>query len=299
MSPFVAIAALSLGWTPPTVDANGPTYEVMQVKSGVELIVKRDGEPRLVRLLGIDTPRTNATAAADRLSAANRLRKLVEVGGRVKLVEEPGITATDKGATLAHVFRDRDDAWVNRLMVVEGYAVSLAKPASTHQDELTYAEAKAREAQVGMFSPDVAASAAPPTRYERAPKAKPKERKERRFAPIPPGGGMPALGFGETPANAAMPQYIPVPVPVGNTNPTFLYGFGGPGLLGFGFGGLGPGMTTGPGSSFSVSTAPLGGTTAANDPTAQALNQLRMTIQQQQNPHVQPTTNPQGPVRHP
>jgi endonuclease YncB( thermonuclease family) len=234
-----SLVCLVLGWNPPKVDAKAPAFDVMQVKSGVELVVKRDGEPLVVRLLGIDTPRPEGSdAATDRLNQTNRLRKLVEVGSKVRLVEEAGAIATAKGTILAHVFRDKDDAWVNRLMIEQGYAVAASKPPSAHLGDLQYAESKARNSRLGMFAADYAASADRPTKYDRPVQTRTTTRKRPRpFTPFPPGGGLPALGLGEQQANTNLPMYIPVPYPVNS-------GFNGYPGLGFGSG-LGMGMGTG------------------------------------------------------
>jgi hypothetical protein len=62
-----------------------PLYEVMQIKSGVEIVVKRDGRPTTVRLIGVDTPLTSEDVRINILSQRQFLHGLIAIGDRVRL----------------------------------------------------------------------------------------------------------------------------------------------------------------------------------------------------------------------
>ena len=78
---MTTIACLLVGLEAPETPVRpAPCCEVMQVKSGVELVVKQQGKPMPIRLLGIDTPRSSLDPKADLLSQRQFLRGLVARG---------------------------------------------------------------------------------------------------------------------------------------------------------------------------------------------------------------------------
>src|SRR4051794_3441213 len=73
----------------PARDARpGPAYVVMQVKSGLDLVVKTADGPVTVRLLGLETPEVDPKAGVNMLNQMKFLRNLVKVGDRVQLDAE-------------------------------------------------------------------------------------------------------------------------------------------------------------------------------------------------------------------
>lgn len=247
MTASLPLVCTVLGWVDPAALQKLPAYDVMQVKSGLEIVVKRDGQPVAVRLVGIDTPRTGAdSAGVDRLKQTNHLRTLVTVGSRVRLVVDGG-SSSPLGA---HVYREKDDLWINKDMVEQGFATAAARPTGPTRDALLAVETEARHQKRGMWSPDYLAHAAQPSRFEAPVKSRthPKGSRSRRFAPTPPGGGMPALGMGQMPVDNTGLPFFPMGQPaVANqgmygwgSNPL---GFNSTPLVAFGLG-LGPSFVT-------------------------------------------------------
>jgi endonuclease YncB( thermonuclease family) len=199
------IIFLLLGWSGPdsarpSADAKSPAYAVLQVKSGIEIVVKKDGELTGIRLSGIDTPRTGeGTSRVDRLNQMMHLRGLVTVGSKVHLVQEQGANAGTEGRLLAQVYRASDGLWVNRTMVEEGFATAWAKPAAEVLPVFQTAEKQARDAKRGMWGPDFLAKATQPAKHDRIPITRPQPKARR--VPLPMRGGPPPLGMGLVPAN--------------------------------------------------------------------------------------------------
>ncbi len=121
---------------------------------GDTLDVEVGGAEERVRLIGIDTPES---VAHDRPvecfgpEAKARLAELLPAGTEVRL--ERDVEARDRfGRLLAYVFRASDDAFVNRLLVEEGYAEARPfEPNLARQAELDRAEDDARRASRGLW----------------------------------------------------------------------------------------------------------------------------------------------------
>ena len=131
-----------------------PRYTVMQIKSGVEILVKRDGNETTVRLLGIDTPRISPAPKVDVLSQMQFLRGLIRVGDKVSLETEVGAKPDASGHLLAHVRRASDGLWLNRDMVEQGFATAATLHPFTAQAEFAAAEQRAKDGELGMWAPD-------------------------------------------------------------------------------------------------------------------------------------------------
>jgi micrococcal nuclease len=130
------------------------TATVVRPVDGDTLVVEVDGREEPVRLIGIDTPES---VAEDRPiecygpEAKGRTAELLPVGTVVRL--ERDVEARDRyDRLLAYVIRDGDDVLVNRVLVEEGFAESVAfPPNTTRQAELDAAEASARGARRGLW----------------------------------------------------------------------------------------------------------------------------------------------------
>ncbi len=204
----------------PAPPADSPTFDVMAVKSGIELVVKKDGTPTTIRLAGIEPLKSGvATGSIDRLNQTNYLRSQVPVGSKIRLVEE--------GAG-AQVFASKDGKWVNLAVVEQGFASASNEIPTRVFPELQKAEAEARAAKRGMWSPDFQEKAAQPAHYERAAKSRTpsRSRSQRSIVAMPPGGGMPALGLGETPMPANNYQFPVMPMTSMGPNWSNQFGFG-------------------------------------------------------------------------
>jgi micrococcal nuclease len=116
--------------------------------------VRIGGHTESVRLIGIDTPES---VARDRPvecfgpEAKQRTAELLPAGTHVRL--ERDIEARDQyGRLLAYVHRIDDGAFVNLLLVDEGYAESFPYPPNTaHRADFDRAEAAARAGGRGLW----------------------------------------------------------------------------------------------------------------------------------------------------
>jgi micrococcal nuclease len=131
------------------------TAVVVRPVDGDTVVVEIDGQEEPVRLIGIDTPES---VAEDRPvecygpEAKVRLAELLPPGSVVRL--ERDVEARDRyDRLLAYVHRATDDAFVNRVLVDEGFAESRAfPPNTTRQAELDAAESEARGTGRGLWS---------------------------------------------------------------------------------------------------------------------------------------------------
>ena len=130
------------------------TARVVRPVDGDTIVVDIDGQEDRVRFIGIDTPES---VAQDRPvecfgpEAKERTAELLPSGTIVRL--ERDVEARDRyDRLLAYVIRDADDVFVNRLLVEEGFAESIAYPPNTtRQGELDAAEAHARAEERGLW----------------------------------------------------------------------------------------------------------------------------------------------------
>jgi micrococcal nuclease len=303
MMSVAPIVCLLLGWgepagTPETAPrpeagvSSGPSYVVMQVKSGTEIVVKIDGKPTTVRLLGIDTPQPDPKAEVDTLSPTRALRHQVAVGDKVRLSTEDGSTASADGHHLvAQVYRASDGLWLNRDMIEKGYAATDPNQSNSEQAAFQAAEAKAKAEKVGMWSPSFV-----PQQHSTASKPARPATHVARHRQRPTGQGQAGNWFfggpwanlgGGLPGGGAM---MPAPnmnngYGYGAWSPPFSAGYGGlggyGGFGGYGVGGFGYGLGGGmlPLSAFSRDQ---NGNALSTAQTQQRYNQYLAAQQQQQ-----------------
>ncbi len=131
------------------------TARVVHPVDGDTVVVDIDGQEERVRFIGIDTPESvapNRPVECFGPEAKKRTAALLPSGTLVRL--ERDVEARDKyDRLLAYVIRDDDDLFVNRLLVEEGYAESIAfPPNTTRQGELDAAEADARADHRGLWA---------------------------------------------------------------------------------------------------------------------------------------------------
>lgn len=121
---------------------------------GDTVVVRIGGHTESIRFIGIDTPES---VSRDRpvecfgVEAKHRMAELLPEGTEVRL--ERDVEARDTyGRLLAYVSRVDDGAFINLLLVEEGYAESFAFPPNTaHQADFDRAEAAARAAGRGLW----------------------------------------------------------------------------------------------------------------------------------------------------
>ena len=118
----------------------------------VDLLIGRRAET--ARLLGIDTPETvkpGAPVDCFGPEASARTKALLPPGTVVRLTRD--VEARDRfDRLLVYVVRADDDLFVNRSLVADGYARTLAiEPNDAHRSDLDAAEAEARADQRGLW----------------------------------------------------------------------------------------------------------------------------------------------------
>ena len=166
-APLVALAVLALaaGCTLARSSSAGDppgTATVDHVVDGDTVEVTLGRRTETVRLLGIDTPETvkpGAPVDCFGPEASARTKDLLPAGTEVRLTRD--VELRDRyDRLLAYVARASDDLFVNRALVADGYARTLAiAPNDAHRAELAAAERDARAAGRGLWG---ACSGAPP-----------------------------------------------------------------------------------------------------------------------------------------
>jgi len=128
---------------------------IVRVVDGDTVRARIGGRVERVRLIGIDTPETvkpNTPVQCFGREASARTKALLPKGSLIHLVTD--VEARDRYLRLlAYVYRDVDGAFVNLLLVEEGYAAPYTYPPNVaHAAEFVAAAARARDAQRGLWS---------------------------------------------------------------------------------------------------------------------------------------------------
>lgn len=148
---------LLLAATASNADPQSITGSVKRVLDGDSLIVRSDGRDIEVRLAEIDTPEKGQPYAD---SSRKALQGML-LGKRVRL-EVIDIDRYER--TVARVYRQTDDLWVNAEMVRRGHAWVYRRYA--HDQRLYEMEREAREKRLGLWAlPE--AEREPPWRWRR------------------------------------------------------------------------------------------------------------------------------------
>jgi endonuclease YncB( thermonuclease family) len=174
MLPVTSIACLLLAWGDapailpapkdhPNVSAG--VYEVMAIPSGLELVVKYDGKPTTVRLLGIDTPAIAADSKVNVLNQRNYLHGLIPIGAKVCLESGTGGQHDAPGHVVAQVRRASDGVWLNLEMLEQGFATMSTTEECSARADFDAAEQRARNAQRGMWALNFLEVAVQPTAF--------------------------------------------------------------------------------------------------------------------------------------
>ncbi len=141
--------------TPTPALADGETAKVERVVDGDTLIVHSGGDRLRLRLLNIDAPELARDGQPEECmgsAAAQRLEELAPVGSTVTLVYDKE-RQDQYGRDLAAVFDG--DVFVNEVLAEEGLARAVVYQSNdTYYSRMQSAEAAARQAQLGMFSPE-------------------------------------------------------------------------------------------------------------------------------------------------
>ena len=131
-------------------------YEVVRVIDGDTLIIDDGtGTEIRVRMIGIDAPEVRPMQPFGLEAKAYVEKKIAKAGGYVRL-QFDGDGVDRSGRIRAHVYLtiDGNDVWLNNLLVLEGYAVSM--PGFRYSDGakkiLVQSEIEARRHKRGMWA---------------------------------------------------------------------------------------------------------------------------------------------------
>jgi micrococcal nuclease len=159
--PVVAALACHAGAENPPAPA--PVALVERVVDGDTLVVRLDGQPVKVRLIGVDAPESvDPRKPVERFAheSAAFLRRLVE-GKHVRLAYEPAGARVDRyNRTLAYLYLEPGGLFVNREIVAKGYAFAYVQYPFQYMADFRRAERAAREKGLGLWGPDPAPSKA-------------------------------------------------------------------------------------------------------------------------------------------
>ena len=133
-------------------------YELAEVSRVIDGDTIELTNGKKVRYIGIDTPELNKNKKAPvecfAKEATKRNTNLV-LGKTVKLVSD--VNNTDKyGRLLRYVFLEKDDTFINKQLVFEGFAVAKSYPPDiSMQNILRQAQRDARKAKRGLWADGV------------------------------------------------------------------------------------------------------------------------------------------------
>lgn len=130
------------------------TATVVRVVDGDTVDLRVGARAETARLLGIDTPETvdpDAPVGCFGPEASARTKELLPAGTAVRLARD--VEARDRyGRLLVYLTRVRDDLFVNRSLLADGFARPLSiAPNEAHRAELARAAAEARAAGRGLW----------------------------------------------------------------------------------------------------------------------------------------------------
>lgn len=133
------------------------TYRVNRVIDGDTIEVLIEGEPKTVRLIGINTPETvdpRRPVQCFGKEASNKMKELVD-GKWVRL--EKDVSDTDKyGRLLRYIFlplENGESLFVDDYLVRQGYANAVSYPPDVkYYEQFKKAEEEARRQNLGLFN---------------------------------------------------------------------------------------------------------------------------------------------------
>ena len=147
------VAASPVGADPPP--GSSAQAIVVRVVDGDTIRAKIGRRVERVRFIGMDTPevvKPNTPVQCFGREASALTKALLPEGSVIHLVAD--VEARDRyRRLLAYVYRDLDGAFVNLLLVEEGYAVPYTYPPNVaHADDFVAAAGRARDERRGLWS---------------------------------------------------------------------------------------------------------------------------------------------------
>ncbi len=162
---------------PPAIDAPDtaalPQGSVTRVLDTDTLLLKVDGKPLRIDLLGVSAATTTSTRAddPDATAAVSFLEHLL-LGETVAIQYDPKGEYTTANKRAAYLFRAPDNLFVNLELVRQGYARHTDSSMSIHLDAFAYYQQRARDLERGVWDPDRPAPA-PATPVQAQPNPQP------------------------------------------------------------------------------------------------------------------------------
>jgi micrococcal nuclease len=134
---------------------HGANATVVRVVDGDTIIADIGGTATRIRLIGMDTPETvdpRKPVQCYGPQASKHTKSLLPPGTPVRLVRDAEVHDV-YGRTLAYVYRAADNLFVDRELLVDGYARTLTIPPNdAHEADLATAQRQAQAAGKGLWS---------------------------------------------------------------------------------------------------------------------------------------------------
>ncbi|MCK5332771.1 thermonuclease family protein [Candidatus Parcubacteria bacterium] len=136
----------------------GELYQIVKVIDGDTVVVRRNSQDEIIRLIGINTPEIvdpNRPVECFGAEASSKAKEILS-GKNVRLEKDKMVNNVDKyGRSLRYIFFE-DGTNFSKVMIEGGYAYEYTYQNETYgyQDEFKSAENLAREAKRGLWSDD-------------------------------------------------------------------------------------------------------------------------------------------------
>ncbi|MEK7155760.1 MAG: thermonuclease family protein [Patescibacteria group bacterium] len=135
-----------------------PLYKVLRVVDGDTIVIEVDGKSESVRMIGVDTPELNDSRTGVQCfakEAAEKTKALV-TGKSIRFEKDPSQGDRDKyKRLLGYVFLE-NGGFVNKALIEGGFAHEYTyDDAYKYQKQFKAAQAAAKEAEAGLWAPDV------------------------------------------------------------------------------------------------------------------------------------------------
>jgi micrococcal nuclease len=133
---------------------------VVRVVDGDTIVVQHEGKPQTVRLIGVDTPEEVDPRKPVQYYAKEAARFTAEItlNQQVRLEVQESPQSRDRyGRLLAYVFRQRDNLFINKEIIKQGFGFAYLKYPFDPQrmQDFRAAEQEARENKRGLWAPVV------------------------------------------------------------------------------------------------------------------------------------------------
>lgn len=137
-------------------NADQDFFEITKVIDGDTIVYEKNGQSRIVRLLGVDTPETKDPRKPVQCfgkEASNYVEANL-LGKKVKLVNDAYENKLDKyGRELKYVWRE-DGLFINADLIEKGLAFATPQYKFEFRDKFSAMQEIAEEKQIGLWNPE-------------------------------------------------------------------------------------------------------------------------------------------------